>query len=60
MNAGSSLHVWACVFSLLYSCIISTLIFGRLILVMSSDEDFDDAAYKEYEDQLYHDESSSV
>lgn len=27
---------------------------------MSSDEDFDDAAYKEYEDQLYHDESSSV
>ena len=44
----------------MYSYIISTLIFGRLILVMSSDEDFDDAAYREYEDQLYHDESSSV
>ena len=44
----------------LYSYIISTLIFGRLILVMSSDEEFDDAAYREYEDQLYHDQSSSV
>ena len=29
------------------------------LLVMSSEEDFDNAAYKEYEDHLYQVESSS-
>lgn len=29
------------------------------LLVMSSEEDFDNAAYKEYEDHLYQEESSS-